>query len=174
MKSGLIALTGKHISTIASPPKRTRNQWWLFALALAIILGVEALPSAQAQTLTVLYSFTSYGDGTTPSSVIRDRVGNLYGTTFYGGDFSCFGGNGSGCGMVFKLDRSGKKTVLHSFTGNADGAFSSDLIRDPAGNLYGTANEGGDLTCPLYLTLGCGTVYKLDATGKGTVLYTFA
>jgi uncharacterized repeat protein (TIGR03803 family) len=47
--------------------------------------------------------------------VIRDSAGNLYGTTYTGG--------ASGAGVVFRVDKSGHETVLHSFTGGADGAI---------------------------------------------------
>ena len=54
-------------------------------------------------TRTVLYSFAgANGEPDTPNGVIEDSKGNLYGTTFYGGDLSC-GQNGYGCGVVFKL-----------------------------------------------------------------------
>ena len=43
------------------------------------------------------------------------------------------------------------------------------MIRDSAGNLYGTTYEGGN-ACG---SAGCGVVYKVDATGHETVLYTF-
>ena len=47
--------------------------------------------------------------------------------------------------MVFKLNPDGRETVLHSFTGWADGGNPIDgLIRDPAGNLYGSAQFGGE------------------------------
>jgi uncharacterized repeat protein (TIGR03803 family) len=46
------------------------------------------------------------------------------------------------------------------------------LIRDAAGNLYGTTGKGGGLrACPLQG--GCGTVFKLSPTGTETVLYSF-
>ena len=108
---------------------------------------------------TVLYSFTGGTDGGFPyAGVIRDSAGNLYGTTT--------GGGASGLGTVYKIDASGQETVLHSFTGGADGANpDAGVIRDSAGNLYGTtisgaASEGG-------------TVYEVDSTGLETVLYSF-
>jgi uncharacterized repeat protein (TIGR03803 family) len=68
---------------------------------------------------TVLYNFTNGADGGFPAAgVIRDSVGNLYGTNSEGGTGVCLG---SGCGVVFKLDPSGHYTVLYSFTGGADG-----------------------------------------------------
>src|SRR5580692_12843049 len=60
-------------------------------------------------TETVLYSFTGGADGAFPiSALVRDSVGNLYGTTTQGGSV--------GAGVVFKVDPSGTETVLHNFT----------------------------------------------------------
>ncbi|HYL11567.1 MAG TPA: choice-of-anchor tandem repeat GloVer-containing protein [Terriglobales bacterium] len=107
---------------------------------------------------TVLYNFTSLSN---PSALIMDKAGNLYGTTQLGGSFSnCNPTNSFGCGTVFKLDTLGNYTVLHSFTGGSDGFYPfGGLVMDTAGNLYGTASEGGFVSsnCPG----GCGTVFKL-------------
>jgi uncharacterized repeat protein (TIGR03803 family) len=65
---------------------------------------------------------------------------------------------------VFKLDKTGE-SVLYDFTDAPDGAVPmADLVRDSAGNLYGTTWAGG---------LGFGVVFKLDTTGKETVLHSF-
>jgi uncharacterized repeat protein (TIGR03803 family) len=131
---------------------------------------------------TVLHRFTfSNGDGMTPwiaGTVIRDSAGNLYGTTFYGGDSKCFtDGLNYGCGMAFKLDPSGRETVLHKFEGavNSDGAGpGARLVQDGQGNLYGTTNNGGDINCTArYYEPGCGTVFKIDTAGHETILYRF-
>jgi uncharacterized repeat protein (TIGR03803 family) len=108
---------------------------------------------------TVLYSFTGGADGGYPEAgVILDATGNLYGTTLEGG--------AAGAGVVYELDTAGHETVLYSFTGGVDGGFPlASPIRDAAGNLYGTTNGGG--------TAGLGVVYKLNATGQETVLYSF-
>jgi uncharacterized repeat protein (TIGR03803 family) len=114
---------------------------------------------------TVLYSFTGGADGGIPySGVIRDAAGNLYGTTTVGGT--------SGHGVVYKVDKSGQETVLYSFTGEADGGEPdyAGVIRDSAGNLYGTTYYGGTAGCGGF---GCGVVYKLDTAGQETVLYSF-
>jgi uncharacterized repeat protein (TIGR03803 family) len=123
---------------------------------------------------SVLYSFcpqTQFcSDGAYPyAGVIRDSAGNLYGTTQVGGDDACPGF--VGCGVVYKLDAAGHETVLHAFT-YADGFIpNAGVIRDSAGNLYGTTNSGGNIhNCS---DRGCGVVYKLDAAGHETVLYTF-
>ncbi len=147
------------------------------ALALAIMLGLAAAaaPPAQAQTYsgTVLHTFTGPPDGATPlTGLVQDAKGNLYGTTIYGGDSACYAPYG--CGTLFKVDATGKETVLHSFTGTGgDGAIPfTFLVLDAKGNLYGTTNLGGDVACNA--PEGCGTVFKFDTTtGKETVLYSF-
>jgi uncharacterized repeat protein (TIGR03803 family) len=118
---------------------------------------------------SVLHSFSLRLDGCEPAAVIRDAQGILFGTTYAGGNTGCFY---SGCGVVFKMDRNGKETVLYRFTGGTDGGGpSGGLVRDAAGNFYGTTGLGGDLTC--YRGVGCGTVFKLDTAGRETVLYSF-
>jgi uncharacterized repeat protein (TIGR03803 family) len=109
-------------------------------------------------TETVLYSFAGYpSDGATPTgSLVRDAAGNLYGTTSSGGSMNY--------GVVFKLDATGKETLLHDFVGLADGATPGDLVRDASGNLYGPAGGGVGR---------CGVVFKVDTTGKLTLLHTF-
>jgi uncharacterized repeat protein (TIGR03803 family) len=120
---------------------------------------------ASAQTFTVLYSFKAPPDGDLPlSGVIRDAAGNLYGTTYYGG--------ASGYGTVFKIDKHGNETILYSFAGGTDGSNPvGGLVRDAAGNLYGTTDGGGNPDCGFGST--CGTVYKVDKYAKETVLYRF-
>jgi len=127
-----------------------------------------------AGTETVLYGFTGEPDGANPAAgLIRDASGNLYGTTVEGGDTAC--SNPYGCGTVFKLDTAGNETVLYSFTGEPDGQFPyAGLVRDSAGNLYGTTLFGGDASCGNpFGGGGCGTVFKLDTAGTETVLYSF-
>lgn len=68
-------------------------------------------------------------------------------------------------------------TILHNFTGGPDGGEPiGGLTIDARGNLYGTANIGGQGTCPP-LDAGCGTVYKLSHAGSGwifTLIYKFS
>jgi uncharacterized repeat protein (TIGR03803 family) len=113
---------------------------------------------------TVLYSFTGEPDGAYPQAgVVEDGAGNLYGTTSVGGSSVC----SAGCGVVFKIDTTGKETVLHAFAAfPTDGEFPvANLVRDRAGNLYGTTPYGG--------AYDDGVVFKVDATGKEAVLYNF-
>jgi uncharacterized repeat protein (TIGR03803 family) len=67
-----------------------------------------------------------------------------------------------------------KEKLLHNFTGGRDGATSAaGLIRDAAGNLYGTTFSGGVNGC----YSGCGVVFELTPTSssgwKELVLHTF-
>ncbi|MGA7218057.1 MAG: choice-of-anchor tandem repeat GloVer-containing protein [Candidatus Sulfotelmatobacter sp.] len=150
-------------SLAGAPAKKTLKQGFPWALAFSFLLGLVALsPSAHGQTFSVLYSFASEADGDRPDSLIRDAAGNFYGTTYYGGDESSDG-------VVFKLDATGKETVLHRFKG-ADGDGPDGVVRDAAGNLYGATSFGGT-GCPGQH--GCGTVFKLDANGNETVLHRF-
>jgi uncharacterized repeat protein (TIGR03803 family) len=71
----------------------------------------------------------------------------------------------------FQIDKYRKETVLYNFAGAPDGNGPNSLVRDSAGNLYGTTAGGGSNQCPL--EFACGTVFKLDTRGKETVLYTF-
>jgi hypothetical protein len=47
-------------------------------------------------------------------------------------------------GVVYELDMAGQETVLHSFTGGADGGEPlAGVALSPAGNLYGATSGGG-------------------------------
>ena len=108
---------------------------------------------------TVLYSFSGGADGAQPiSAVVRDKTGNLYGTTTMGGS--------ANAGVVFKLDPGGTETVLHNFIGGTDGSTpTGGLLEDKAGNFYGTASQGG--------TSNAGVLFKISAKGKYSILHTF-
>jgi uncharacterized repeat protein (TIGR03803 family) len=131
---------------------------------IVLVLAAAGARLGQAQTFTLLYSFTGEADGGggVYSDLVRDGAGNLYGTTW--------GGGSSKLGVVFKLDTTGKETVLYSFAGGSDGANPhAGLVRDTAGNLYGTTVYGGLNGC----VGGCGTVFKVDTSGHETKIYEF-
>jgi hypothetical protein len=108
----------------------------------------------------VLYSFKNGKDGASPNGgLVLDNKGNLYGTTYFGGNEGeqhCNGGvGGTGCGVVFALQppttKGGTWTekVLHRFDGK-DGA--------KRGSLFSTTQQGGGgQNCQG----GCGTVFEL-------------
>ena len=101
-------------------------------------------PSAHdSWSYRVLYSFKrGDGDGAAPNSrLVLGNSGALYGTTKGGGNALRY----EGFGTVFKLAPTAAgwgEVVLHTFTGDADGARPTGaLIRAPSGNLFGTTEE---------------------------------
>ena len=92
--------------------------------------------------LSVLYSFTGGGDGSSPeSSVFLSKQGNLLGTTAWGG----IGDNGT----IYSLAPNGKLTTLYSFTGASGSHSQTGLVRDSAlGStwFYGSTYAGGNST----------------------------
>ena len=163
---GLPSNSARHLA-ISAPffPSNTRN-WRSCVLAFAIVglAAVITTQSAQAQTFTLLHTFAGAPDGASPfAGLVQDAAGNLYGTTAGGGN-SCGYEGRSSCGTVFKLDPTGMETVLHRFTGGTDGSTPrAGLVRDAAGNLYGTTSGAA--------TSGPGTIFKLDIAGTLTVLH---
>jgi uncharacterized repeat protein (TIGR03803 family) len=147
------------------------------AITLAVVLGlgVCAMQPAQAQTFTLLHTFAGAPDGASPvAGLVQDAAGNFYGTTQQGGITAGVCTNTglgfTGCGTVFKIGTTGNETVLYRFTGGADGAFpSAGLVRDGAGNLYGTTQYGGAVTAAC--VNGCGTVFQLDTADNLTPLH---
>jgi uncharacterized repeat protein (TIGR03803 family) len=146
-----------------------QNQKLCVGLRAALALFAVALitSSRSAAQDTVVYPFESMfqspPDGNYPyASLISDTAGNLYGTTWQGGnDAYC----SPGCGIVFELSPPATggnfwvETILHQFgaTGT-DGQFPfAGLISDTAGNLYGTTTAGG--------SYGFGTVFELKNPG---------
>jgi len=65
--------------------------------------------------------------------------------------------------------------VIYAFGAGASGYEPlSPLIRDSAGNLYGTTYYGGTFTGPDCMTVGCGVVFKIDPAGNESVVHAFA
>jgi uncharacterized repeat protein (TIGR03803 family) len=113
-----------------------------------------------AGTFTVLYHFRDSVDGGYPAAApMMDNVGNLYGTTIGGGNF--------GKGAVYKYAPDGTYSVLHSFGGTGDGEYGlGRLIMDADGSLYGVT-QGGGRACD------CGVVFRLAPDGTYTLLHRF-
>jgi len=120
---------------------------------------------------SILYTFCSLPsctDGEYPNNgtVLFDSLGNIYGTTEFGGAY--------GYGTVYELSPAGgswTETVLYSFANGADGGYPDDsLLFDSEGNLYGTvypAGPGGS---------GNSGVFELSPSGGGwteTLIYPY-
>jgi uncharacterized repeat protein (TIGR03803 family) len=137
-------------------------------------------------TESVVYSFTGNADGFQPTgALVFDAVGNLFGTTEYGGSGRCYTDYSFGCGVLYELSPASQgswtETTLHAFLGAPnDGAFPvAALIFDPAGNLYGTTTVGGNGRClDNFNNSGCGTIFELSpGSGSGwteSILYNFS
>lgn len=134
--------------------------------------GGTVFKLSKSGVFRVLHYFSGGSEGDGPGGLVLDPIGNIYGVTGVGGINSCNGGKG--CGIVFKLTPNGQETVLYSFTGGSDGGVpSSPLILNASQRaLYGITGLGGDLSCGLSPSQGCGVIFRLDATGE-TVLYSF-
>ncbi len=140
----------------------------------------ELSPSGNGQPWIeqVLYNFCASNercpDGGQPESqLVFDATGNLYGTTFTGGEFNA--------GTVFEVSPGGNgwsETVIHNFCTGGHGSICPDgsepaagVTFDKAGNLYGTTTRGG-----VNHYSGNGAIYKLSPGSNGwteTVLVGF-
>lgn len=109
---------------------------------------------------TNLTTFPMYTNSPFPSGLVEGRDGNFYGTTRYGT-------NGAATfGTIFQMTFNGRVTILYMFSGNDDGAYpEAALVQAVDGNFYGTTTEGG--------TNNAGTVFRINAAGALTSLYSF-
>jgi uncharacterized repeat protein (TIGR03803 family) len=121
-------------------------------------------PSGGGWTDSVLYTFTGGSDGAAPQGgLVLDSAGDLFGTTSEGST--------ANIGTVFELVlASGTYTEnqIFAFPGTDGVDLQSGLVADTAGNLYGTATEGGFNQCPLAGNAGCGSVFELSRSSNGT------
>jgi|HubBroStandDraft_6_1064221.scaffolds.fasta_scaffold195473_1 uncharacterized repeat protein (TIGR03803 family) len=125
-------------------------------------------------TETTLHIFDTT-DGRVPqSSLIIDKAGNLYGTTFLGGTGAgCL--YSYGCGTVFEVSPGSNGTwteqVLHNFCAAAFCADGSNpwggLVADGNGVLYGTTYEGGENNVGILFRL------TFNTTWSESLVYTF-
>lgn len=129
--------------------------------------NMGAVFKATATGEKLLHSFTgSPDDGAFPyAGLIEDSSGNLYGTTTAGG--------ASNSGAIFKIEPSGTESLLYSFTGGVGGGFPyGGLIRNSAGDLFGTTAAGGVTTGNCFPS-GCGVVFVISPAGQEKILYSF-
>jgi uncharacterized repeat protein (TIGR03803 family) len=131
-------------------------------------------PAGSGYSESVLHSFAGGSDGAQPmATLVADKQGTLYGSTYAGGGASCTGG----CGTVFALTPTASgyaESILHAFQGGTDGYFPyAGLVVTAKGALYGTTYLGGGTACN---KTGCGIVFELarGASGyKETILHRF-
>jgi uncharacterized repeat protein (TIGR03803 family) len=142
--------------------------------------GGTAFELSQANgfwTETVLHSFGGTADGYEPeSSLVFDKAGNLYGTTWQGGTY--------GSGSVYELSPNGDgtwaETVLYNFNccdPKGDGFNpNSAVFLGANGKIYGTTENGGAAPQCNAINYGCGTFFELTHTPNGwkeTILYSY-
>jgi uncharacterized repeat protein (TIGR03803 family) len=123
-----------------------------------------ALPASHYR-FRALYDFCDFSrcPDIPNGDLIFDATGNLYGTTFEGGDPAC--SEGLGCGTVFRLSPRSDGTWKHTTIFKFDGAYpAAGLAIDAAGNLYGTTSSDS--------AFDDGTVFKLSPRKDGTWRFT--
>ncbi len=152
-RRGAITLTF-HASSLTDA---TELRGWLKA---TVVLWLIAPSLAGAVTFTNLHSFLVKSLGSQPRAPLAlGPDGNLYGTTYSGG-------TNAGQGTVFKISTNGLATLLHTFTGGADGANPVNALTQWAdGTFYGTTQWGG--------VYSNGTVFKITTNGLLTTLVQF-
>ena len=112
-------------------------------------------------TLSVVHAFADANEGYLPfGSLIQASDGNLYGTTYLGGE--------DGAGTVFKLSLTGDFTVLHEFSaGTNDPRWPyTGLVEAGDGNFYGTTRVGG--------ASDKGAIFRISPTGTFELLHSFS
>jgi uncharacterized repeat protein (TIGR03803 family) len=112
-------------------------------------------PAAVPKGFATLYRFTGGKNGRWPRGAVAfDGTGNLYGTTFYGGQ-RC-----SNCGIIYQLKPASGVSLwtfkkLYQFGKTLqDGIGPTAPLLFHDGAFYGTTAAGADPTC------GCGEVFK--------------
>ena len=107
-------------------------------------------------TFNVIYTFLGVPDGWFPEYLVPDGAGNIFGTTYNGGNGTsaeCVAAQG--CGTLFELSPSSTggytETILHDFNDTLDGHGAGVIARDSSGNLFVSVTSGGVSTAGLVL-----------------------
>jgi len=114
--------------------------------------GGEIFRMDAAGNFTVLHRFDAYAsDGARPmSGLIEGRDGFLYGTASIGGQPV----SASRYGVVYRMDKAGTITVLHTFTGPDGRTPWAAVTQGADGRLYGSTVAGG--------AFGLGVLFRVD------------
>ena len=129
----------------------------LITLAAVVMLAGGAVP-AQAQTPTLLYTFTGTDACATRGNIVQGRDGDMY-----GGGAAC-GANGSG--GVYKISPAGAESLFFSFPQQWLFCGGAGLTLGSDGNFYGTCIAGNPAT-------GLGSIFRLTPAGVFTDLHDF-
>lgn len=114
----------------------------------------------------LLHSFQGAPDGALPVASLTSVKGLLYGVTSQGGT--------KADGTVFEITADGTEKVIYDFLGKPDGASPQAGLLNVNGELYGTTAEGGiEHNSSGCLGAQCGTIFKVNTSGKEQVLYEF-
>ena len=135
---------------------------------------------------TILQRF-NFQNGWLGLGVGLDGAGNLYGAAIQGGDPSCKSPGTviesvKGCGVIFRIDRAGHYSIIHSFGHRFVSPFGPPQVAQPGaevlgdnptliavrddGTVFGVTEDGGNF--------GLGVIFKIDPVGNYTVLHHFA
>src|SRR5258708_27569752 len=139
----------------------------------------ELSPASGKWIANSLYQFAPGGDGFFPlNTPARDSAGNLYVAASIGGKNVC---GAQSCGAVFQFSPLANGTYserdIYDFTTGAtyNGQQVSSFIFDSSGNIYGTSEYGGSVSCSG--GIGCGMVFQFSPTPNcplsPTLLYNF-
>ena len=123
-----------------------RRFWVGLRHAIFLLSSLVAIPAASGQVV-VLHSFDNFNgglnDGSEPYGSLTLAGGNLYGTTYYGGD--------AGLGSIFQIGTNGTgSSITHSLDGGtADGRSPQGSLLQFGSTLYGMTSFGGAGPAPV-------------------------
>jgi hypothetical protein len=122
------------------------------AAVVVLTLAGAAIP-AQAQTFTVLATFTGEPSVGFDEFFALGRDGNFYASSYYGG--------ANNLGGFFKITPSGTVTTVYSLTAADGGSCYASMLLGSDGNFYGGCQAGES---------GNGFLFKLTPSGPFTLL----
>lgn len=116
---------------------------------MLFVLTLISACAVQAQTFSIIHTFTGAGDGANPAAGLTIGQGeSLYGTAYFGGHDrgTCAG---TGCGTVYKITLHNSAwifTRLYPFTDTGDGDGPNSRVSfGPDGTRYGSTYIGNNI-----------------------------
>jgi uncharacterized repeat protein (TIGR03803 family) len=166
--ANLISFVPLSVSTVTDAPggvrgnmiRATDGNFYIVSSAGGTGRGVIARITPAGE-LTVLHAMATNDEGISPfAGVIQASDGNLYGTTYLGGN--------QGGGVVYKVALDGTYTVLRNLGQDKQDAVLpySGLVQAADGFLYGTTLRGG--------TNDKGTVFRISTSGEFSIIHSFS